>query len=268
MKGIIFFLLFYLFFLVDVSFCGVSVMGELTRRYISKPGKRYEGMILVRNKGSSPSEVKVYGTDYLFYADGRNIYGEAGSHGRSNAEWISLSPNRLAIRPEETVSVHYNIQVPNDPNLKGTYWSMVMVEPLEEVNPETLKLEKGKVKMSLRVVIRHAIQIITDIGNTGISRIKFVDKKVTDENGNKILQIDLENTGERWLSPLIWVELFNEEGKSMGKIQGSKLRIYPGCSVRHKIHLTDVPKGRYKALIVADNGDENIFGSRWNLRIE
>jgi len=54
----------------------------------------------------------------------------------------------------------------------------------------------------------------------------------------------------------------------MGKIEGGKFRIYPGCSVRHKIDLKDVPKGRYKALIVADNGDENIFGSRWNLEIE
>jgi len=78
-----------------------------------------------------------------------------------------------------------------------------MVEPLEEINPESLKLEKDKVKMSLRVVIRHAIEIITDIGNTGISRIKFIDKKVIEENGNKILQIDIENTGERRLSPLI-----------------------------------------------------------------
>jgi hypothetical protein len=144
----------------------------------------------------------------------------------------------------------------------------VIVEPISEGSPESIRSEKGKATMGIRTVIRHAIQIVTNINNTGTSRIRFLNKRLISENGRRILEIDIENTGERWLSPFVWAELFNEQGRSIGKFEGTRFRIYPGCSVRQRIDLTDVPKGRYKALIVADNGDENIFGARLDLGVE
>ncbi|MDO9028751.1 MAG: hypothetical protein Q7U68_07855, partial [Candidatus Roizmanbacteria bacterium] len=65
-------------------------------------------------------------------------------------------------------------------------------------------------------------------------------------DGKKLFQFDSENIGERWLSPLGWVELYNKEGINIGHFESSRLRIYPGCSVRHKVDLTDVAKGRHK----------------------
>jgi len=43
------------------------------------------------------------------------------------------------------------------------------------------------------------------------------------------------------------------------------MRIYPGTSVRHKIDLSSLPGGKYMALVVADNGDEYIFGAQYTL---
>jgi hypothetical protein len=267
MKKILFFTLFFLI-LPNASFSDVSVIEGLTRQSPARPGERYEGTILLKNKGDSPSESKIFKRDYLFYADGRNIFGEPGIHPRSNAGWLSISPSRVTIYPGETVSIHYKVQVPDSPDLKGTYWSVVIVEPISETSPESIMSEKGKAQMGIRTVIRHAIQIVSNIGNTGTSRIRFLDKRLISDNGRRILEIDIENTGERWLSPSVWVELFNEQGRSIGKFEGTKFRIYPGCSVRQRIDLTDVPKGRYKTLIVADNEDENIFGTRLDLGVE
>ncbi|MBS3917994.1 MAG: hypothetical protein KG012_03800 [Deltaproteobacteria bacterium] len=267
MKKILFLILF---FILSVDFChaGVSVIGRLSQEKTVRPGEKFEGIIFLKNKGEGPGEAKVYQTDYFFFADGRNIYGEPGEIPRSNAKWISLSPTRITIPPNQTSSVHYTVQIPENPDLKGTYWSMVMVEPMAGASPEGVEGEKGKIKLGLQTIVRYGVQIVTDIGDTGVRKIRFLDRKLLSDGGKRFLQINIENTGERWLSPLVWVEIYNEQGQSIGRFESGKFRIYPGCSVRHKIDLTEVPKGKYKALLVADNGDEYVFGARYDLGIE
>jgi hypothetical protein len=222
----------------------------------------------LKNTGENPSEVKIYQTDHLFFADGKNLFGEPGSIARSNARWITVSPKRLTVPPKDTVSVYYTVQVPKNPDLKGSYWSMVMVEPIAEGSPESVKEEEGKVKVGLQTVIRYGIQIVTDIGSTGERNLRFQGKRLISEDGKKALELDIENTGERWISPLVWVELYSQEGKNIGRFESNRQRIYPGCSVGHKIDLSGVPGGKYKALVVADNKDDYVVGGQYDLQIE
>ena len=123
----------------------VSVIGGLTREATLQPGGRTEGRIILRNNSNEPQEVKVYQTDYLFWADGRNEYGEPGSTPRSNARWIVHSPQQLTLPPKGTESVDYALQVPAQEGLSGTYWSVLMVEPIAAETLEPPKAEEGKV---------------------------------------------------------------------------------------------------------------------------
>jgi hypothetical protein len=259
------FLFLFFVFLTNSSFAGVSVVGELTQRKSVKPGEKYDGIILVKNTGEEFCSANIYQTDYLFYADGKNIYGKPGSSPRSNAKWITLSPNQVRIAPKDTVSVYYAVKVPEIPDLKGTYWSAVMIEPVAEPSRE---IKEGKGVIGIQTIIRYLIQIVTNIGDTGNVKIEFLDKKLIWKDNKRILQIDVKNVGERELSPSVWAQLYNETGIEIGRFESSRLRIFPDCSVRHNIDLTDVSKGQYKALVVLDNGDENVFGAEYNLEIK
>jgi hypothetical protein len=278
-------LCFFLFFVVlsNICFAAVSVIGELTREESAQPGEKFEGTIKLQNTGEVACQVNVYQTDYLFYADGSNVYGEPGSAVRSNADWLSVSPKRLTLPPKEMAVVYYSGQVPpvrklaslyNDlkvtasPDLVGTFWSMVMIEPVPETGAESMEDEAGKVKFGIRTKVRYGIQIVTNIGDTGTPKIKFLEKKLIKQDGQAILQLDIENTGERWLSPTVWVELYDGEGTQVGRFEGSKKRIYPDCSVRHTVELKDVAAGEYKALVVVDNGDQYVFGAKYDLEIQ
>ena len=278
-------LCFFLFVVlsVDFSFAGVQVIGELTREKTVQPGETFEGTISLKNTGETFCQVNVYQTDYLFYADGSNIYGEPGTAVRSNADWLSVAPNRLSIPPNEMASVYYTVRVPQiqelasihddlqlmeSLNLVGTYWSMVMVEPVRQTGPESIEDETRKVKMGIQTRIRYGIQMVTNVGDTGARKIKFSDKKLIDQDGRKFLQMDIDNIGEMWLSPPLCVEIYDSQGAKVGRFESSKKRIYPGCSVRHRVDLTDVPKGKYQALVVADNGDEHVFGAKYDFGIE
>ena len=203
-----FFLLLFFFIFTALCFAGVSVVGSLTRETAVNPGERFEGIVLLKNTGQAPESVRIYKTDYLFYADGKTFYDAPGSAPRSSAAWISFTPNRLTIYPTETVSVQYTGRVPDDPSLKGTYWNLLMVEPMvmdleeEQKKPKTL---------GIKTVIRYGLQMVTHIGNTGDRKIRFPEKKLVTEEGKTLLQVDIENIGMRGLNPTVRVELYKED---------------------------------------------------------
>ena len=266
--GIILAGLLFCLFTPSASVAGVSVTSGLTYEKEADPGGTYKGVIQLRNNGEAPQEVKIYQTDYLFYSDGRNIYGDPGKDPRSNADWITFSPRRLTIPPKDIANIDYIVQVPDNKTLVGTYWSMLMVEGISSSSPEAVKQKKDKITFAISQVMRYGAQMITQIGDTGDRKLKFAKTKLLKADGKRILQIDMENTGQRWLKPALWAELYNEKGISAGKFKGGKSRIYPGTSVRFRIDLSRVPKGKYKALVVADCGGDTLFGATYTFKFK
>lgn len=252
----------------QVSMAGVSVTSGLTYEKEIKAGETYQGVIQLKNSGKEPQEVKLYQTDYLFFYDGRNIYGEPGKDPRSNADWITFSPNRLTISPQGTAQVNYTVKVPDDEKLAGTYWSMMMIEGISSSSPEAARQEKDKVTVGISQVIRYGAQMRTQIGDTGTRKLKFLKTKLLKDDKGRILQLDIENIGERLLRPSLWVDLYDQKGRSIGKFEGGTLGIYPTTSARFRIDLSQVPKGTYKALVVADCGGDDLFGANYTLKFE
>jgi hypothetical protein len=246
----------------------VRVVGSLTRELSLKPGGKAEGTILLHNDSDAAQDVRIYQTDYLFYADGRNLYGDPGNDPRSNARWITFTPRQVSVPPRGTSAAYYVIQAPADAALSGTYWSMLMVEPLAEGALDPPVAEKGRVAIGVRTVLRYGIQMVTHTGEGAKRELRFLDQQLVKKDGKRFLQMDLESTGEGSLTPLVWVEVYNAQGGSLGRFEAGRLRLYPGCSGRFRADLSDLPAGEYSALIVADDGDENVFGTRRTLQVD
>ena len=246
---------------------GVTVLGGLTHEAVLNPGERMEGSILLNNDSDLVATVTLYQTDYLFHADGRTEYGDPGSLQRSNAGWISINPSHVNIPPGETVPVYYEIEVPTDEHLTGTYWSIIMVEPDEPAHAQQLRGADGQPALGLNTVVRYAVQVIVNIGESGNSVVRIIKNELLGIEGKKILASDIENAGDRWMRPTFWVELYDQQGKFAGRFESDTQRIFPGCSVRHIIDLTEVPSGLYSALMIVDNGDERVFGANYRMRL-
>lgn len=246
----------------------VSVIGELSQDRDALPGSSYNGSILIKNDTDEPQEAKVYQTDYLFFADGTNKYGEPGSHARSNAKWVTFSPAFVSLPPQASLTVNYTVTVPDKSqgDIAGSYWSMLMVEGIPKGSAESSGARHKKAEMGIMQTIRYGIQVATHITGTGTRAIEFKGPKVTkSEQGKRMFQVDIENTGNLGIRPDVYLELFDQQGISQGKFPGVKYRIYPGTSVRESIDLSSVKPGTYKALIVVDAGAEDIFGAQYTL---
>lgn len=249
-----------LLFLQSGAMASVVVTGSLTHEFTVVPGRVYEGTIEVSNPTDMPQELKSYQTDFTFNAEGSTVYGEAGSAPRSNSSWINLSPHLLTLPAHGAASIHFSVSVPTDQTMTGTYWSIIMVEPIAQGSAESSLGEAKDPGLGIKESLRYGVQIVTTVKDTGSRNLKFEKIKVKSESGKNTLLVDVSASGEIWLRATAWAELYDSKGALVGRFEGGKKRIFPGTSVRFSIDLSAAPAGSYKALIVADCDNNDIFG--------
>ena len=167
-------------------------------------------------------------------------------------------------------TINYTVTVPlesqdNNSPLAGTYWSLLMVESLPV---ESIEKKDNRSQLAISTVMRYGIQIITNIESTGKKELLFSNTRLIKDDDKFSLQFDIENSGEYLLKPNVWLELYNNNGEPVGKFKTDARRTFPNTSIRHTINLDPIPHGDYKALVIADCGDEDLFGHQLALSIE
>ena len=96
----------------------------------------------------------------------------------------------------------------------------------------------------------------------------MISKSLVKDTAKRVLQVDIGNNGEKLIIPATTVELFDGNGASIGRFDGGRTRIYPACSVRSQVNLTDVPPGKYTAIVLLDGGDDQVMGAQYDLELE
>ena len=68
----------------------------------------------------------------------------------------------LSVPANGTVQVNYTVAVPDDENLSGTYWSVMMVEGIPAGSPESSNPDDSakNVGVGIRQVFRYGIQLV------------------------------------------------------------------------------------------------------------
>jgi hypothetical protein len=256
----------------DAAHAQISIRSPLSDDREASPGSVYDGEIIVWNETTEFQQAKIYQTDYRFYADGTNVYGDPGNDPRSNARWTEVSASTITIPPGESVPVTYRVEVPDSMDSgvpAGTYWSMIMVEAVPKGSPEsTIDPETGEPRYLVMQIMRYGIQVATHIEGTGASALSIANSELKlREDGSAALQVAVENAGDRLIRPDMWVELYDEEGNALGRFDGVQNRIYPQTSVRQEVGLGRLGPGTYRALVIFDGGGDNVFGAEYTLAV-
>lgn len=260
-------LLFFSVFTYWVGANGFLITNGLTHEHRVDEGVVYRGSIDIENPTSKESNVKLYIQDYRFFATGEIFYDDPllKNNKRSNADWIQFSTNFLTLQPESKQKLEYEIFVPDSLADQGTYWSMVMLEGIDDSDFE----EKKEGQVQIRTLIRYGVQIVTHVGEGGEKDLSFDQFSLSyDEENNPHLVFDIMNTGTLLLRPEFKVELFNEQGESVSVVEQKGDGLYPQTSTRNDIPFANIPAGIYKALVLVDTHDDDIFATEINLDIK
>lgn len=247
----------------------VQLRSALRPVYVLEPGEHYQAEIILANKSDVVVTVDLSLTDYMPTEQGSQ-YPAAGTLPRSNAPWITLENSTVEIPPETQVIVPYRIDLPADAKLVGTYWSMILVEPSNAVQEhlEVREINDGEVRTAIRQRFRYGISVVTTIAHSGQNQIDLGNPRLISIDGNpNSFHISLQNTGKTLVTPKVWLELFDMQGNPVGRHEAEPGRIFPGSSVRTQFPLGTLEPGDYQALVIADPGNDDIFGARYTLNI-
>ncbi len=239
----------------------IAVVGSTVEEHTAAPGQSYEGTILIRNLTRQPQSVRIYKSDYLFFADGTSHFDDAGTTRRSNANWIKPSATSVVVPPTGEITLGYTITVPASDTLRGTYWSALMVEGAPTAPPAAAAKQVG-----IGAVVRYAVQLATHLPKTGSRKVAFANQVLTtDSTGHRVVEMDVQNTGERAYRPNLWVELYDAAGVLRGRREQQRGLLYPGTSLKQRFVFDALPAGSYKAVVFADSGDDAVFAAQYKL---
>ncbi|HET9571267.1 MAG TPA: hypothetical protein VFP20_07675 [Bacteroidales bacterium] len=255
-------LLICLTFYSPKGYASVEVVGALKQVFSTNPGETVKGQIQIQNSDDKDQEVRIYQTDYLFNFKDQTYYENAGSTKRSNANWISYSPKTVVLKGKDKKTIDFEIKAPTGDSIKGTYWSIIMVEGVEPINPQ----KSGD--LNIRTATRYAVQVVNEINSKSEGLLKFNEPTLIKGSDDKslFLAVDIVNEGEHYISPEVSIELYDEAGILVKKITAPRRGLYPSTSARYKLSLEGVPsKKTYTAMIVAAGSENDVFGLEYTL---
>lgn len=190
------------------------------------------------------------------------MYEDFGNNKRSNLKWIALSTNLIKIEPKSKVNVSYEIKTPENA-LSGSSWSVVMVEPVDEIQPS-----EDKQGFQIKTVIRYSIQIVTTNIEPAKSLLNFDSIELTNNDGKNFLQLAIANIGEIFQIVEASIEIFdNKSGNNLGKFKSDRQSLLPNNAKMFTIDLGQIPPENYSATVLANGEEDYVFGINIELEI-
>lgn len=241
----------------------IIVPGSLTHEYTISPKEKVSGEIPIQNTSDRPAMVRVSLVDYQFNAQGESLFLDKGAVPRSSSSWIRSGVMQFEVAPHSTYLFPYTLEVPEDPKLEGSYWSLFLVE---EIDVPTADNSKER-SLGVTTIIRYGVQIISNIEGKGSYELKVLGKKLSQVDGKKTFMVSVENVGSLSQTPTLLVDLFDTRGKKVAKLEASKQRILPACSVTYQVDFSGISPGKYKAIAVFDHGKDALFGAKYDIDI-
>lgn len=218
----------------------------------------------VLNNETDPLEIQISLADWDRDINGENRFYPPGTLSRSAAHWLSISPLRFDLTPNEQKEIRFSITVPKE--VGGTYWAAIMVEAAPK---QTQPQPPGTTVIVRR---RFAVKVLETPPGTGTKdgRITLID--VRGLNPPNIF-IEFENRGTIHTPEVKGrIEIRDEKGAPLEKLDVEGFPTLPGArrllkvtSARKKGDL--LPPGKYLVLAILDYGGESLAGGQFVLRV-
>ena len=242
----------------------IAVVGSTVEERAAATGETYVGTIVVRNLTTQDQPVRIYQTDYQFFADGTSHFNDPGTSSRSNAGWITPTVRSLLVPPQSEATVTYTVKVPAADSLLGTYWSAIMVEGTPT---EAGRSSGGRPQVGVGSVMRYAVQVATHIRTTGSRKVSFANSRfLTNPDSTQTFELEVTNAGERAYRPALWIEVYDQDGAMRANARQERGLLYPGTSLKQVFALGKLAPGTYRAIVFADSGEDAVFASQYTLR--
>lgn len=237
----------------------ILVLNGLTHVHNVSKGAEIYGKVRLKNDGKAPVRVLIYQQDLVAECGKTLEYVYNSGNAHSLARWLTTNVDEKTLAAGEEYEVVYTVRIPGEKVDNKSYWQVLMVESAEPVKEESIR------GISVNSKVRYAIQVIVNVDGFESPAITFENVDYT-KGDRPVLAVVLKNSGNYTALAKVSVELHNEEGVKVKKLESLSRRVYPSFCNSFLIDLEGVPPGKYAGVIIADNGTD-LFGSNLSLEL-
>ena len=249
-----------------------SVSVSPSRLYFKEPPGGYKSQkIYVTNNGKKSETFQVLFHDFRSEGNkGKTQVVKDGEYEHGCSKWLSASPAFFDLAPGQTQEVDILMQVPNTPEANNSRWAVALVKLSKE---NTGPQDKGNNVTGMQIIqtfqfLIHIFQTPPSVTFKQADIVSFKDI-TTPQDESKVLQIEVENTGDAIIDCAPYLDVVNMNTGESRRIKGKGFTVLPGGKRQVRFMLPKgLPKGKYNILGVVDYGsDSDLAGAELNIDI-
>lgn len=242
------------------------------KEFTLAPGETATGEITVSSTAAEAVELRVYLSQPVRGAVAQESYAysdEPGAEPRSAMAWISFTPEQFTLAPDGEQLVSFEIRVPADAGLSGSYFATLFVSNATAAETVLAQSPEGGVGMGINMLFRFATFISVTIAGTATSGLEFTALNVAPQGAWFDVQAELRNAGNSVGRPRCWCELRDTAGELRYAGEAGATYVLPesGRLVKYEIR-EPLPEGEYLLMVIADYGAPKLVAAQGRLRID
>jgi hypothetical protein len=257
--------IFITFLLTANSLFGnVAIINGLTQVKSGTSGDVIQGEVVLLNTSNEEQRVIFEINEALFSCSGPRIYTEKNPHAQSSSSWFSAEVADKVLAAKEKYVYKYTITIPDDQNLRGSYWNMLMVTIEKPIKEETLNDNVG-----LNTKLRYGVGIITNVNSLDEVNLYFdqVDLKNEGETPVRQLEVRINNGGLFVEGVVLSLEVYDQEGNKVNQLSTDRNMAFPGACKSFYLDVSVLEPGDYQCILLAESRDE-FAGTSLSLTIQ
>ena len=240
--------------------------------FVVSPGDTFVAALLVTNLSEENQTLQVYSGDWVRVpgqTSGYEFHDENGNEPRSFLEWMTYSPQRLELEPGEEAEVYCEVAVPLDPELEGSFWSVIFIEGVPSEEAQIPFGDEEEMNVGISTVFRYAVQIFATIEGTEVREATFNAMEFRQMEGGFDVVAVMENTGNIFMRPEVWLEIHNTEGRLVWEQEHVRQTILPESAREYVFELRELPleSGTYLVMVIANYGVPQLIAAQGRIDI-
>ncbi len=190
----------------------------------AEPGETIQTTIQVRNNSKEPITLRSFAQDFIVKEDGKTPIPveDTVSNRWSLAKWMTVTPNRHTLNPNEKAEMAVVIEVPEDA-LPGGHYAMVIHEPLGvtdiPVSDQSASAINQRVGTLFYVIVEGPIN--------EEAYIREFEFKKFQEFGPVPFSFLIRNQSDIHIRPMMNIDIFNMLGQKVDSIKVEGNNIFP-----------------------------------------
>lgn len=235
--------------LVNAMYSNIVILNGLTHVYTGSTGETITGEVILINSSDQEQRVTFELNEAIFSCTSNRIFIKDKFHQQSSSKWFSANLMDKLLAPREKYVYKFSIKIPNDKSLKGSFWSMLMVNVEKPIKEESLNT-----KIGLDTKIRYAIGLLTNVNAFDNINLDFsnINLKEDSNSPKKELEVKVLNESLFIEGVKLSLEIYDNKGIKIQETETDRNMVFPGFCRDFKFDVSVLPNGEYNCVLIAD----------------